>query len=286
MGQLLGRPARAVISQARKQGICSRYVKPPKYTYDTSFFSEVTLNTCYWSAILTTDGCISWRKGRPTIIWSVAEKDKGHMELFKQTIRSTHPLNRHLARCQLSTKDTTKMHVNYTITLEGATEWTTDLARHFGVTHNKTLRCPPPNLPTLLHKLAYIRGYIDGDGTITHNPSDGVMGIGVCGVNREMIAWVREVVESMNLPKAKKARPALIFQASGENCYYYNVRGFRAAVLLELLRRVPVPNLARKWNNPTILAIVDKWKARTDLWPPEVFFDSLLKGNVSDAVAA
>ena len=279
MGIRLGRTACSAVGQARRQGICNRYVRPPKYTYDRSFFSRITLETSYWAAILTTDGCITRRNSNPTIVWSAAGKDKGHMELFQTAIRSTHPLNLAMARCQLSTRDTQKRHINYRLTLEGAREWTADLERNFGVTHNKTLRCPPPNLPTLLHKLAYIRGYIDGDGHITCNQSDGVMSIGVCGVNREMIAWVRQVIEDMDLPKAKKARTAHIFQASGENCYYYSVRGFRAAVLFELLRRVPVPNLSRKWDNPTILAIVDKWKARTDLWPSPLFFDNLLSVN-------
>ncbi len=286
IGKRLGRTKASVVGRCRKEGLYSRFTTPFKYTYNRAFFSAVTLETCYWAAILTTDGCISWRDGRPVIIWTAAEKDKEHMEGFKRAIESTHALRRCLVRCQISTRDTQKQHVNYSITLESAREWAADLEKHFGVTHNKTLRCPPPSLPSLLHKLTYIRGYIDGDGHITCNQKDGVMSIGVCGVNREMIAWVRQVIEDMELPKAKKARPALIFQATGENCYYYSVRGFRAAVLFELLRRVPAPNLSRKWDNPAILAIVDKWKARADLWPSELFFSNLLQANVIPQKAA
>jgi hypothetical protein len=219
-------------------------------------------------------------------VWVTAEKDLGHMELFKTTVSSTHPLRSYSGSCRLSTRDQLTQYRYRRITLENAREWAADLERHFGVTHNKTLRCPPPNLPTLAHKLAYIRGYIDGDGFVRSNSTDGVMTIGVCGVNREMIAWVKEVVDGMDLPVAKKGPPSMIRQGDDENCYYYTVRGFHAAVLFELLRRVPVPNLMRKWDNPTILEIVDGWKARVDLWPPDLFFGNLLGLNESQTIAA
>lgn len=271
----LGRTHRGTMYKCYERGFNNLYTTPFKYTYNRTFFDQITYETCYWAAVLTTDGCLSWRNGIPNIVWVAAEKDKGHMELFKTMIGSTHPLNKRSSCCQISTKDTTKRHVNYALSLENAREWTVALERHFGVTHNKTLRCPPPNLPSLQHRLAYIRGYIDGDGTVTCDPG-GAITIGICGINREMIAWVRQVIEDMELPKAKKARPALIFQAGGENCYYYNVRGFRAAVLFELLRRLPTPHLSRKWDNPKVIDIVNTWKARVDLWPPEIFFTNLL----------
>lgn len=282
---ILKRPFRGTMYKCYERGFNNLYTTPFKYSYDRAFFSRVTLETCYWGAIMTTDGCISMRKGIPTIIWVAAEKDKPHMEAFKAAIKSNHPLNRRTNRCQISTTDPNKHHVNYAIALENAREWAADLERHFGVTHNKTLRCPPPSLPTLAHKLAYIRGYIDGDGFITCD-KEGVLDVGICGINREMIAWVKSVVDDMGLPTAKKVIPSLVHQAKDENCYYYHVRGFRAAVLFELLRRLPVPNLSRKWDNPTILAIVETWKARTDLWPPDLFFSNLLGLSSIEPVAA
>lgn len=280
----LGRPVRGIMYKCYERGFNNAWQTPFKYTYDRAFFARVTLETCYWAAILTTDGCVSWRNGRPTIIWATAEKDLDHMQRFKAAIQSTHPLRKGTARCNLSTSDTQRLHAYRSINLEGAFEWTADLERHFGITRDKMLRCPPPNLPTLAHRLAYIRGYVDGDGFVTCNPNDGVMSISVCGVNREMIAWVKDVVDSMDLPTAKKTALAMIRQATDENCYYYHVRGFRAAVLFELLRRLPVPHLARKWDNPAVVAIVDRWKARVDLWPPDVFFDNLLRLRDIDAL--
>ncbi len=286
MAAILNRPRRGIMYKTYERGFNNTWQTPAKYTYDKAFFGRVTLETCYWAAILTTDGCIMWRNARPLIVWGAAEKDIRHMETFKASVQSTHPLRQGKARCNLSTSDPKRYHLYRAITFENATEWATDLERHFGVTHNKTLRCPPPSLPTLAHKLAYVRGYIDGDGFITSNENDGVMTVGVCGVNREMIAWIKDVVDGMDLPKAKKGPPAMIRQGIDEQCYYYTVRGFRAAVLFELLRRVSAPNLARKWDNPTILAIVDGWKARVDLWPPDTFFANLLSPNETPAIAA
>lgn len=273
---MLNRPLRGTMYKCYERGFNNAYQTPFRYTYDRAFFSRVTLETCYWAAILTTDGCIATRNERPVITWGAAVKDKAHVEVFKRAIGSTHPIHHRHSRCRLSTRDPNQYHESVAIVLENAREWATDLERHFGVTHNKTLRCAPPNLPTLAHKLAYIRGYIDGDGFVTCDPAEGVMSVNVCGLNREMIAWIKDVVDGMSLPTAKKAPPPMVRQAVDENCYYYGIRGFRAAILFELLRRLPVPHLARKWDNPAVLAIVDRWKARVDLWPPNVFFTSLL----------
>ncbi len=280
---MLGRTYRGTMYKCYERGFNNLYRTPFKYTYNTSFFNQVTLQTCYWAAILTTDGSITIRKDRPTITWGAAEKDRMHIELFKTTIESTHPIKQARAKCGISTRDPNRYHEYRTIVLESPHEWVKDLAQHFGVTHNKTLRCPPPKLPSLLHRLAYIRGFIDGDGTVTSTKTDGTMEISICGVNREMIAWIKEVIDGMNLPTAKKVSPSMVHQRKDENCYYFSVRGFRAAVLFELLRRVSVPNLSRKWDNPTILAIVDRWKARKDLWPSDLFFSNLLSLNDIDA---
>lgn len=276
IAKLLGRPLRGVMYKCYERGFGNKYIAR-KYSHDTEFFSRITYESCYWAAIMATDGCISWKRQIPTITWSCAVRDKEHMELFKETIKSTNPISLRSTNCPLSTKDPNKQHPYSSIRIESAYQLVKDLELNFGVTRNKTLRSAPPNLPTLKHKLSYIRGFIDGDGSISHSPQKGFIVIMVCGCNREMIAWIKDVVDSLLIPHIHPAkRPSLISQPKDESCYYFHLRGFRAAVLFELLRRLSVPNLSRKWDNPRVLEEVDHWKQQTDRWPPESFFSNLL----------
>lgn len=247
------------------------------YSYNKSFFHEITYKTCYWAAIITTDGSILWKKEYPSVQWGTAIKDMEHVELYKKTIESNHVIRKLNAKCGPISKTPDTRFPNCYIRIEGAYEWVKDLEKNFGITKNKIYRCPPPLLPTLKHKLCFLRGFIDGDGSITQSNQQGAIAIMVCGINREMIAYIKTVVDSLNLPIARtKGRESLIYQPKGENCYYFVVRGFKAAILFELLRKLPTPNLSRKWDNPRIIEIVNYWKSRKDIWPPELFFENLL----------
>ncbi len=179
-----------------------------------------------------------------------------------------------MKRCQLPSRDSEKRHEHCSIWFEGAFEWADALKRNFGFDENKTLRTSPLNLPTLTHKLAYLRGYIDGDGCITHIGTQGGIHMSVCGVNREMIQWFKDVVDSLGLPSLSN-RDNNVCQNEGENCHYWRLNGLSAAVLHQLLIQVPTPYLARKWESPKVLAIIDYWKSRPE-WPAETFFTNIL----------
>lgn len=277
IAKLLGRPLRGVMYKCYERGFNNPYVVR-KYSHDTEYFSRITYESCYWAAIMATDGCISWKKHIPTLIWACAAKDREHVELFKTALKATNPIDFWRQTCSLSpTKNKDTLRDYQKIRIESAYQLVKDLESNFGVTRNKTLRSAPPNLPTLKHKLSYIRGFIDGDGAITHSNQKGFLTIMVCGCNREMIAWIKDVIDDLPIPHIHPAkRPSLIYQPKDESCYYFRLRGFRAAVLFELLRRLSVPNLSRKWDNPRALEEVNHWKQQADRWPPESFFNNLL----------
>lgn len=269
-----GRTAGSLTGCARKLDIISTYRNPPKYTYNTAYFDDLTLNTCYWAAILQTDGCVIRRGDYITIQWGCAGKDRHHMEVFKTHIRSTHRIRTQHKKCQLSTRDTNQRHEHCSLWFEGAFQWAAALKRHFGFDENKTLRTSPLNLPTLKHKLAYIKGYIDGDGCITQDGTKSGIIFSICGCNKEMIEWIKSVIDSLNLPSLSN-REDTVTRREGESCYYWRLGGLSAAILHQLLVRVPTPSLERKWKTPKILPIIDYWKTRPE-WPPESFFANLL----------
>lgn len=276
IAKMLGRSHRGTMYKCYEQGFNNRY-HVRLYSHDEAFFSKVTYETCYWAAILATDGCLYSKDNSPSVRWTCALKDKGHMESFRNAVKASNPITHVKVACQLSTKNKEKLHDHCILRIDAARQWTFDLSTNFGITNNKTLRCPPPTLPTIQHKLSYIRGFIDGDGSITYSNQEGTIAIMVCGCNRELISWIKDTIDSLDLPHIHPAkRPSLIYQPEGESCYYFVLRGFRAAVLFTLLRRLPVPCLSRKWDNPRTLQEVNYWKEQSDKWPPESFFDKII----------
>lgn len=268
-----------------ERGFRNNYVRYT-YTHDKTFFSRVTPETCYWAGIMTTDGSIIKHKNAQLgLSLTAAIKDIDHVERWKGAIKATHPIRRAFGKCQLSSRDPEALHEHCMLRLDSAPELVADLERTFNITHNKTLRCPPPELPTTLHKLCYMRGYVDGDGDITAAETQlGFVDMGVCGCNRELIANIKDIVDSLDIPHIHPARrPSLLYQVEGENCHYYALRGFRAAVLFELLRRTPTPNMSRKWDNPKVLRHVQHWKDQADRWPPESWFAERLRDCSTEA---
>lgn len=264
-------------TRARQLGIMNTHVHQRRYTYNVNYFNEPTLESSYWAGILQTDGCILYRNDRPAIIWGCASKDRSHMEAFRAHIASDHPIHEGLKKCKLSTKDPNQGHLNCRITFEGAFEWAAALKQHYGFDHNKTLRTTPPALPSRLHELAFIRGCVDGDGTITSSPQNGAISIRMCGSNRELLLWMKGLVDSLDLPQQKRyVNTTSVVQHKGESCYYWGLSGFQAAVFHELMMRLPTPFIARKWQSPKPLAAKAYWMSRADIWPPESFFANIL----------
>ena len=272
LAEKMGRSRHGVMYKCYEQGFQNRY-RYHLYTHDKAFFSKVTPETCYWAGCITTDGCLSYHKGSATLALHVAVKDKDHAERFRTAIRATNPIFTRNGKCAISTKDPEAIFVHCEFAIHKAEECFHHLSQTFNITPNTTLRGNPPNLSTLYHRLCFIRGFIDGDGTITISNQEGLMSFSICGCNREMISWIKDTIDSMNLPHLTNgARHSLVYQSSGENCYYYQVRGLRAAILWEILQRLPLPRLSRKWDNPKLIPHLEFWKNRTDVWPSEIFF--------------
>ncbi len=285
---LLGRPLHGVMYKTYERGFGNRYRHVEfLYEHDRTFFSRITPETCYWAGVMTTDGSVMYKGNASILNLTVAIKDLDHLERWKAAIKATHPIKRGWNQCTLSTRDPEAMHEHCYLRLDSAPELVADLSRVFNITAGKTLRCPPPNLPDVLHRLCYIRGFIDGDGIVTSTDSQiGFMEVKVCGCNREMIANIKDIVDALDIPHISDAkRPSLLYQGDGESCYYWGLRGFRAAVLFDLLRRTPTPNLARKWDNPRVIRHVDHWRAQTDRWPPEAWFAARLTPSLTTCCA-
>jgi hypothetical protein len=257
IAKILGRSEHSVRGHYNILGLKNTFIKKT-FSHDENYFAKKNLENCYYAGYLMADGSISKRNGALAFSWQTAEKDKEVLDIFKEKIKYNGDLKKIFKYNEAS--QTTGIH--YKINIHSAKKITDDLANNFGVTEGKTYRCVPQNFDNKEQELAFLIGLFDGDGTITIMDKEKTSFCMVlCGASLPTIEWAQKLIESLNLPCLAN-RPRNIIKRPNEACYYFSVGGVTAAYLYETLRAINVPRLARKWDNPEILKIVDILKEK------------------------
>ena len=271
---LPNRTRSALFKQVAKLGLSNNDITSVKYSYNENYFDEVTLQNAYWGGFFAADGCVYRKKNQDVFYWSVAEKDKAHMELFCKQIESNYPL---IERFMWGPQKTKKFKQIVFSTVR-ATKWKEKLKEHFGIIQHKTKRFPPPNLKNNKEKLAYLAGYLDGDGSIyiqKLKPEN--LTISIVSCNKELLIWISDFIESLNLPTLRNLGFPKIGVPKDENAYYFCISGFGAAVLYELIMRLNVIKLDRKWKAKNVLECINLLRQKPE-WPNEIFIKNILNG--------
>ncbi len=126
-----------------------------------------------------------------------------------------------------------------------------DLAK-LGIIQDKTKRIPPPQLENVILKLVFLKGYIDGDGCLSVT-SMGKVRIGIISSCEIILHWFRELIEA-NFPTEYMDREhSNINPNKASATWQYNIAGYRALRIIEILSRIPTPELERKWKRPELL---------------------------------
>lgn len=171
----------AISAKARSRGLkCNKSLANKKYSdTDEGYFDSLSPAACYWAGFIAADGCI----GTGTML-QVYQSDKEHLVRFTSAINYTGPILERFS--PLSYRSC--WHVNvYSARIVDS------LWRLFGVGRKKslTLQPPPPGL-TRDQQLAYVTGYLDGDGYIAISGA-GHLTCGMVGT-KLFLEWVRSVV--------------------------------------------------------------------------------------------
>lgn len=224
--RLPGRTWYAVRNQANYLGLTHDSNLGRKYSANKRFFSRITPLTSYWAGFIAADGCV--RRNRLSM--GLAPRDSAHLRQFRADIGYTGPLYEQ------------KRALSILICCQQVVD---DLSRHFNVVPRKSLILKPPsNLPLACVK-AFIRGLIDGDGSICLRPQDGYPRIVLYGT-RAICRWVRQWFDQWtpvtNYPRAVERK------IRSNSIWKYAVGGHRAERIASLLLQVKGPKLTRKWG--------------------------------------
>ena len=133
-----------------QNNIILRKTSAYKNSYNINYFSEYTIDNCYWAGFISADGCIS---GKSRLIIKLAALDEKH--LHKLCIA----MNRNLNLIK-------QKNGQFTFYVSGE-KIINDLYYNFDISNRKTFTSAFPSKMPEIYWKHFIRGLLDGDGCIT-----------------------------------------------------------------------------------------------------------------------
>lgn len=206
-----------------------------KYKLNHDFFAFVTPLTSYWAGFIAADGNIS--KTQNCLRISLKMADKKHLERLKKDLQFTGPIKDTIKKCFDKTYEQALLQVSSKKILF-------DLKKNFNIIPNKTFKIQPPKFKDISLELAFISGYLDGDGSVSgRGPSIQITG------NSQMLKWIKSVFDcfSPNLKEYKNADVRQITKAADGICSY-NIYGKRVDKIIKAILAMKLPLLERKWH--------------------------------------
>jgi hypothetical protein len=200
------------------------------YTCDKEFFKTPNALNSYWAGFIAADGCLSERDHALIIV----SKDKDHLVKFVTDIKFSGSIKDSKAGGY-------KPGIYFRLSIYGLFNMFGHLKSNFNITPQKTKTLSPPVNLSLDCQLAFIAGFIDGDGSIFRNKK----GIHIAlGGTRLMMEWIASIVN--NLAPVKKLR---LPRNTYDWFYEYKIVSKRAEKLIDLILPLDLPLMDRKWRH-------------------------------------
>ena len=207
----------------------------PALEFDKNFFSTPNILNSYWAGFIAADGCVYKEKNVVTIALSV--KDYMWLEQLATDVNYNG-----------SVKIYSKIKTSYglldcaKVAFCGAKQWVNDLNINFNVGSNKTVSLIAPTL-SWENSLAYIVGFIDGDGSIYNTPAKSYPLVVSLVGTYEMMEWIKNAFYVI-APSSQAVTPP----HRHKSIWSCSATGKRSKLILETLANASVRHLPRKWD--------------------------------------
>lgn len=257
IAQFLNKKTKAVKDKAWALKITSFY------SYDKNFFKTITPLSSYWAGFIAADGCLLHREGSNIygLVIELSVLDKNHLLRFMDDIKYTGKIYDHLSKSP-SSKNVTVLSKLY---ISVSKEFFEDLRINFNLTPRKTYRLAPPLNLDEENLLAYLIGYIDGDGSIclTNRKFKEIIKpelmIGFSSSSLALISWIREFT-NIRFNRSLRKKINNVNNIPGSSGNQFSISGLRACHMVDFLNKIDLPKLARKWNQPKVLEFISQKK--------------------------
>ena len=219
------------------------------FVLNDNFFAIPTLLNSYWAGFLAADGCITSSTYRDSYLSiGLSIKDKEHLELLNTTINSSYKIHEYYSNCA------GKKYHSCKLVLYRSKNIVSDLCENFNLTPKKSLTLEPPANLTNDQALAFIIGYIDGDGCIIKIPYKEYKNgkyinrvakhytLSILGTEK-FLNWIKGTLQDNFNTKIVST----VIKQKG-NFYKISISGKLGLALLKELSKIKVPKLERKWD--------------------------------------
>lgn len=214
------------------------------YTSNKFFFEKYTLNSAYWAGFIAADG---WIRDKVCHIGiTLKDTESYHLEKFAKDIEFTGTVKFRQILTKFKTNKTAKIYKKSTLTICGAKNLIKDLRINYNIVAKKSLVLKPPiQISNNDIKLAFLIGYIDGDGTISLSKNNRLE-LSIIGTN-EIVSWAKDILDNLIAP-TKNHNSQVNKEKKNSKIFRFKVTGYRALSILEILNNFDVSKLERKWK--------------------------------------
>ena len=201
-----------------------------KYSYNENFFEKIDNEIkAYWLGFLYADGGITVGKRSKNLEITLGEKDKNHLTKFVQAIQGNMPIAEKIVKLK------GKEYKSYRVTV-CSSKLCEDLIK-LGCTPNKSLTLTfPQNLEPNLYA-PFIRGYLDGDGTISTRCR-----ISICGTYEFLNSLQQHLILELDVTEVR------ILSDKRAKHYQYERVGANALKIMDYLYSEAEVYLDRKYD--------------------------------------
>lgn len=208
------------------------------YKTNKNYFNIPNLENSYWAGFIAADGCL-WGRGDAVEI-GLQEKDKVHLQNFANSVGYDGLITKRKTAGSFASSQCA-----YRIIFYGTQQWHMDLINNFNITPRKTATLQPPLLVANL-ALAYIAGYIDGDGCINIDKSrEGGIRISMLGTENVLL-WIKTILDKVS--DYNYNNQGLASPCKRGNIFQYQIRGKRARDIFDAIQSLRLPVMKRKWE--------------------------------------
>lgn len=182
----------------------------------------------YWAGFIAADGCITRTNKYKILKINLSDKDEDHLKLFKKHTKYTGKIYKYANN-----------HNNFKTSIHiSDKKFIQHIEDKFNIHPRKTFNLKPPKLITKKEQIAYMIGYIDGDGTIYKS-----------GRRKETLTLSIVTASPFILSYFKKLIKNIIgvrLNISTAKYYKISISGHNAEVLYKILKNFKLPKLKRK----------------------------------------
>lgn len=207
------------------------------YKVNHNYFESIdTPEKAYWLGFIAADGFVVSSRNQVGI--SLGRKDKNHLEKLVKTLSSNYKVHDYISTTSY------KKNTKYSRLMVNSKKMKSDLISH-GIVKNKTFKLKYPTHLTSNLNSHYIRGYLDGDGSITRTLSSSKLQydyqIKLTGTK----TLLKGILSQLGLPNYKLSER---YYDEKDN-YYFSIGGnIQVLKLLDYIYKDSTVHLERKYQ--------------------------------------